>query len=129
MKKSLRCWSGCRVSQSAKNKDPGCRRVLVRICHSCRIARPSILHRTTRGPHKEGERQGVRRLVEDPDIKTHLLLDGEKAVNKALRQALELKVVLQAARPHKTSTKTFRGEPIAPHRTKRHKQIGMPLPG
>jgi hypothetical protein len=39
--------------------------------------------------------------VEDPDIKIQLLL-GEKTVNKALRQALELQAVFLAARPRKT---------------------------
>jgi hypothetical protein len=47
--------------------------------------------------------------VEDPDIKIQLLLGGEKMVNEALRQALELHVVLIAARSQKTSTKTFWG--------------------
>jgi hypothetical protein len=46
--------------------------------------------------------------VQDPDIKIQLLL-GEKTVNEALRQALELQAVLLAVRPHKTSTKTFWG--------------------
>jgi hypothetical protein len=40
--------------------------------------------------------------VEDPDIKIQLLLGGEKAVNEALRRALELQTVFLAARPRKT---------------------------
>jgi hypothetical protein len=40
--------------------------------------------------------------VEDPDIKIQLLLGGEKTVNEALRQALELQAVFLAARPRQT---------------------------
>jgi hypothetical protein len=40
--------------------------------------------------------------VKDPDIKIQLLLGGEKTVNEALWQALELRAVLLAARPHRT---------------------------
>jgi hypothetical protein len=40
--------------------------------------------------------------VEDPDVKIQLLVGGEKAVNEALRQALELQAVFLAARPRKT---------------------------
>jgi hypothetical protein len=47
--------------------------------------------------------------VQDPDIKIQLLLGGEKTVNEALRQALELQAVLVAARPHKNNTKIYRG--------------------
>jgi hypothetical protein len=39
--------------------------------------------------------------VEDPAIKIQLLLGGEKTVNEALRQALELQAVLLAARKKK----------------------------
>jgi hypothetical protein len=45
--------------------------------------------------------------VEDPAIKIQLLPGGEKMVNEALWQALKLQAVLLAARPHKTSTRTF----------------------
>jgi hypothetical protein len=45
--------------------------------------------------------------VQDPDIKIQLLLGGEKTVNEALRQALELQAVLVAARPYKNNTKTY----------------------
>jgi hypothetical protein len=45
--------------------------------------------------------------VEDQDIKISLLIGGEKTVNEALRQALELQAVFLAARLHKTSTKTL----------------------
>jgi hypothetical protein len=44
-----------------KNEEPGCRRILARICHSHQITGPSRLPCTTRGPHKEGGRKGVRR--------------------------------------------------------------------
>jgi hypothetical protein len=51
-----------------------------------------------------GGRQGKARQgkafadgVEDPAIKIQLLLGGEKMMNKALRQALELQTVLLAA--------------------------------
>jgi hypothetical protein len=47
--------------------------------------------------------------VEDTDIKIQLLLEGEKTVNEALRQTLELQAVFLAARPRKTSTRTFWG--------------------
>jgi hypothetical protein len=45
--------------------------------------------------------------VEDHEIKVALLIGGEKTVNEALRQALELQAVFLASRPHKTSAKTF----------------------
>jgi hypothetical protein len=45
--------------------------------------------------------------IEDPDIKIKLLLGGEKTVNEALRQALELQAVLLVARSHNSSTMTF----------------------
>ncbi|XP_033609725.1 uncharacterized protein LOC117282787 [Cryptotermes secundus] len=48
--------------------------------------------------------------IRDADIKIQLLLGGEKTVNEALRQALELQAVLVAARPHGDSTK-FRSFP------------------
>jgi hypothetical protein len=47
--------------------------------------------------------------VGDPEIKIQLLLGGEKTVNEALRQALELQAIFVAARPHKNSTKTYWG--------------------
>jgi hypothetical protein len=40
--------------------------------------------------------------VADPDVKIQLLVGGEKTVNEALRQALELQAVFLAARPRKT---------------------------
>jgi hypothetical protein len=46
--------------------------------------------------------------VQDPDINIQLLLGGEKTVNEALRQALELQAVLVATRPYKNYTKTYR---------------------
>jgi hypothetical protein len=53
--------------------------------------------------------------VQDPDIKIQLLLGGEKRVNEALRQALELQAVLVAARPYKNNTKTYRQNQSPPH--------------
>jgi hypothetical protein len=47
--------------------------------------------------------------VEDPAIEIHLLLGGEKVVNKALRQALEPQAVLLAAKPQKMSSRIFWG--------------------
>jgi hypothetical protein len=47
---------GHSVSQSAKNEDPGCQRILAKLCHSCQTAGPSSLHRTTQGQHKEAGR-------------------------------------------------------------------------
>jgi hypothetical protein len=52
--------------------------------------------------------------VEDLDIKIRLQLGGENMVNEALRHVLELQAVLLAARPHKTSTKTFWGSRSPP---------------
>jgi hypothetical protein len=52
--------------------------------------------------------------VQDPDIKIKLLLGGEKTVNEALRKALELQAVLIAARPPKTSSRTFWGSRFPP---------------
>jgi hypothetical protein len=43
-----------------------------------------------------------------------LLLGGEKTVNEALRQALELQAVLVAARPHKNNTKIYWGSRSLP---------------
>jgi hypothetical protein len=63
--------------------------------------------------------------VQDPDIKIQLLLGGEKAVKKALRQALELQAVLVAARPHKNNIKTYRGELTTSHPVKRCEAIRM----
>jgi hypothetical protein len=62
--------------------------------------------------------------VEDPDIKMQLLLGGEKTVKEALRQALELQAVLQAARPHRTRTQTFWGSRSPPTRRRDAGQSG-----
>jgi hypothetical protein len=56
--------------------------------------------------------------IEYPDIKMQLLLGGEKTVKEALRQALELQAVLQAARPSQNENQDILGEPIAPHQAK-----------
>jgi hypothetical protein len=59
----------------------------------------------------------IRREVgKDPNIKIQLLLRGEKTINKALRQALELHAILVAARSHKTSTNIFSGSQSPPHK-------------
>jgi hypothetical protein len=72
--------------------------------------------------HKDHIRREVGKAfadgVEHPDIKIPLLLGGEKTVNKALRQAPEIQVVLLANRPHKNSARTTR-EDDRPHRAKR----------
>jgi hypothetical protein len=47
--------------------------------------------------------------VEDSAIKIQLLLGGEKTLNEALRQALELKAVLIGGRTHKTGVTIFSG--------------------
>jgi hypothetical protein len=54
--------------------------------------------------------------IEYPDIKIKLLLGGEKTVNEALRQALELQAMLLVARPHKSSTMTIWGRRSPPTR-------------
>jgi hypothetical protein len=63
--------------------------------------------------------------VEGPAIKIQLLLGGEKTVNEALRQALELQVVLLAYRAQKTSARTLCGKLKASNRAKRPMTIGM----
>jgi hypothetical protein len=62
--------------------------------------------------------------VEDTDIKIKLLLGGENTVNEALRQALELQAVFLAARPHKTSARTFWGNRSPPTRERKARQSG-----
>jgi hypothetical protein len=52
--------------------------------------------------------------VEDHEIKVALLIGGEKTVNEALRQALELQAAFLAARSQKTSTNTLWGSPSPP---------------
>jgi hypothetical protein len=63
--------------------------------------------------------------VEDLSIKIQLLLGGEKTVNEALRQAIELQAMLLACSPQKTCTRTFWGVPVASNWTKRPKTIGV----
>jgi hypothetical protein len=62
--------------------------------------------------------------VKDLDIKIQLLLGGEKTVNEALGQALELQAVLVAARPHQNNTNTYRGNRSLPTRRKDAQQSG-----
>jgi hypothetical protein len=45
--------------------------------------------------------------IEDPAIQIQLLLEGERTMNEALRQALKLQAMLPAARPHKMNARTF----------------------
>jgi hypothetical protein len=61
--------------------------------------------------------------VGDTDIKIKLLLGGEKTVNEALRQALELQAVSVAARPQNNST-TVWGNRSSPTRAE-GKIVGM----
>jgi hypothetical protein len=56
----------------------------------------------------------IRRGAEDPSIKIHLLLGGEKTVNGALRQALELQAVLLAAGPKERALGHSGGSPLLP---------------
>jgi hypothetical protein len=48
--------------------------------------------------------------VQDPDIKVQLLLEGQETVIEAFRQVLELQAILLAAKPRKTSPRTFWGD-------------------
>jgi hypothetical protein len=56
--------------------------------------------------------------VEDLAITIQLQLERGKTVSYALRQALELQAVLLAARPHKTSSRTYWGS-RSPHTGRR----------
>jgi hypothetical protein len=62
--------------------------------------------------------------VEDTSIKIKLLLGGEKTVNEALRQALELQAVFLAARLQKTIANTFWGSRSLLTRKRKAKQSG-----
>jgi hypothetical protein len=62
--------------------------------------------------------------VKEPDIKIQLLLGGERMVNKALRQALELQAILVAARPHQNNTNLYQGNWSPPTRRKDAQQSG-----
>jgi hypothetical protein len=63
--------------------------------------------------------------IESPAIKIHLLRGGQKWVNEALRQTLELQDVVLAAKPKKNERHDSLGEPIAPNLAKRPKMIGV----
>jgi hypothetical protein len=116
--------SGRHISQSAKIEDPGSRRIIARISHSCRTACPSLLlPLPEHGIRREAGKEFTDR-VEEPTIKIQLLLRGEKTVNEALRQALELKTVLLAPRSQ-NECQDILGEPITPNRAERPKMIGM----
>jgi hypothetical protein len=92
------------VSYSAKKEDPVCRRILARIFHSHRTARqPRIPEDNIRREAGKAFADGLGDTV----IKIQLLLGGERMVNAALRQALELQAVILSVKPHKTSTITF----------------------
>jgi hypothetical protein len=71
-----------------------------------------------------GEGKAFAYGVQDPDIKIQLLLGGEKAVNEALRQALELQAVLVAARPYKSNSKTYRQNQSPPTQRTNARQSG-----
>jgi hypothetical protein len=60
--------------------------------------------------------------VEDHKIKVALLIGGEKTVNEAFRQALELQAVFLATRSHKTSTNTFWGSRSLPTQQRNARQ-------
>jgi hypothetical protein len=62
--------------------------------------------------------------VDDPDIKIQLLLGGEKTINEALRQAIELQAVLVAASPQNSNTGPYRGELVTPTRRRYAKEYG-----
>jgi hypothetical protein len=62
--------------------------------------------------------------VKDPDIKIQLLLGGEKTVNEALGQALELQAVLVVARPYQNITKTYGGNRSPPTHRRGTRQLG-----
>jgi hypothetical protein len=62
--------------------------------------------------------------VKDPDIKIQLLLGGEKTVNEALGQALELQAVLVAARPAQNNTATYGGNRSPPARRRETRRLG-----
>jgi hypothetical protein len=98
---------GRHVSQSAENKDPAGWSVSTWIFHRCQTAGPLSLPCTIRGPCEEGGGHGVCWWVRSPDISTQLLLGGEKTVDMALRQAIELQAILLAAGLWKTSVRTF----------------------
>jgi hypothetical protein len=86
---------------------------------------PTAPSPSTRGPHKGEAGKAFADSVEDLAIKFQLLLlGGEKTVNEALRQALELQSMLFSPRGHKMSARKFWGADH-PHLAKRHKTIGM----
>jgi hypothetical protein len=121
LKKPLRSWrtasgpaSGCSILQSAEHEDPGCLRILTRICHSRRTAGPSRLACTTLRIISGGRQKTFMDRVEDPTIKIHLLWGGEKTMNRVCRQILELQAVLPAARPKRNSARTFWGSQSPP---------------
>jgi hypothetical protein len=78
-------------------------------------------------PNEHTKREAGRAFadgVEYPDIKIQLFLGGEKTVDEALRQALELQAVFLAARSHKTSAKTCWGNRYPPTRERNARQSG-----
>jgi hypothetical protein len=54
--------------------------------------------------------------IEHPTIKIQLLLGGEKTVSEAIGQDLEVQAVLQTARLHIMSARTFWGSQLSPSR-------------
>jgi hypothetical protein len=90
------------------------------------LPQPSNSWETAPTPHYPGAGKAFTDGIDDPAIKTELmLLRGEKTVNKALRQALELQAVLLTTKPpsKKKQRQDILGEPITPNRAKRPKMI------
>jgi hypothetical protein len=92
-----------------------------------RVARQQCINEDPTLPEDHIRREAGKTFVyrvQDPDIKIQLLLGGEKTVNEALRQALELQAILVATRPHKNNTKTYCGNRSPPTRRRDAKQSG-----
>jgi hypothetical protein len=87
------------------------RRIPTEFCHSYRTVGPSAYPTLPEEHIRQEAGKAFAYGIEDPDIKIKLLLGGEETVNGALRQA-----VLLAARPPKTSFRTFWGSQSPPTR-------------
>jgi hypothetical protein len=90
--------------------------ILARICHSLRTARPPAAPTPTQPEDHIQNAAGKAYAdgIEDSTLKIQLLLGGEKMVNEALRQALELQAVLLAATPPKARPRKFWGSQSPP---------------
>jgi hypothetical protein len=89
---------GCTVLHSAENKDPNHWWAPAGICHRHQTTGPLCLSCTTRGPHSQGADKAFVNGIREWSIKWQLLLWGERMVNEALRQTLEMWVVKLAVR-------------------------------